>query len=190
MLMGVDYQPSFKTIAFLIQETGEYDERRLNHSCGQAERFYRDLQPTGIRARVGLEATGYLATGVGTSSAACARTAAAAPDLLVARAAAGQDGLNSFSVLLADARSDFQRAKSREFSVTSVASVRIASDAISRSRKWLAKSIRPKVLRERRSRMPVSIQAEPGGEEKWPKARWARQSSSRARFSCWRWVPA
>jgi len=84
---------------------------------------------------------------------------------------AGQDGLNSFSVFLADTRSDFQRAKSREFSVTSVAPVRIASDAISRSRKWLAKSICPKVLRERRSRMPVSIQAEPGGEEKWPRAR-------------------
>src|SRR5438309_3292817 len=87
--------------------------------------------------------------------------------------AAGQDGLNSFSVFLADTRSDFQRAKSREFSVTSVAPVRIASDAISRSRKWLTKSICPKVLRERRSRMPVSIHAEPGGEEKWPKARWA-----------------
>jgi hypothetical protein len=42
-------------------------------------------------------------------------------NLLVARAAPGQDRLNSFSVFLADARSDFQRAKSREFSVTSVA---------------------------------------------------------------------
>src|SRR5580704_3764497 len=83
----------------------------------------------------------------------------------------GQDGLNSFSVFLVDTRSDLQRAKSREFSVTSVAPVRIASDAISRSRKWLTKSICPKVLRERRSRMPVSIQAEPGGEEKWPSAR-------------------
>src|SRR5260370_12148403 len=88
-----------------------------------------------------------------------------------AGSAAAQDGLNSFSVFLADTRSDLQRAKSREFSVTSVAPVRIASDAISRSRKWLTKSICPKVLRERRSRMPVSIQAEPGGEEKWPRAR-------------------
>src|SRR5882762_300330 len=105
--------------------------------------------------------------------------------LLVARTAAGQDGLNSFSVFLDDTRSDFQRAKSREFSLTSVAPVRIASDAISRSRKWLTKSICPKVLRERRSRMPVSIQAEPGGEEKWPRAWWDSQSSSRARFSCW-----
>src|SRR3982074_1474880 len=95
------------------------------------------------------------------------------PNLLVARTAAGQDGLNSFSVFLPDAKSDFQRAKSREFSVTSVAPVCSASDAISRSRKWLAKSTCPKVLRERRSRMPASIHAEPGGEEKWPRARWA-----------------
>jgi len=34
---------------------------------------------------------------------------------------AGQDGLNSFSVFLAEKRIDLQRAKSREFSVTSVA---------------------------------------------------------------------
>jgi transposase len=59
MLIGVDYHPSFQTIAFLIEETGEYDERRLNHSDGEAERFYRDLQARGIRVRVGLEATGY-----------------------------------------------------------------------------------------------------------------------------------
>ena len=59
MIIGVDYHPSFQTIAFLIEETGEYDERRLNHSDGEAERFYRDLQPKGIRVRVGLEATGY-----------------------------------------------------------------------------------------------------------------------------------
>jgi len=79
------------------------------------------------------------------------------------RPVAKELGLNSFSVFLDDTRSDFQRAKSREFSRTSVAPVRIASDAISRSRKRLTKSICPKVLRERRSRMPVSIQAEPGG---------------------------
>jgi hypothetical protein len=27
MSIGVDYHPSFQTIAFLIEETGEYDER-------------------------------------------------------------------------------------------------------------------------------------------------------------------
>src|SRR5882757_10435172 len=92
-------------------------------------------------------------------------------NLLVARTSADQHGLNSFSVFLADTRIDLHRAKSRKFSVTSVAPARIASDAISRSRKCLTKSICPKVLRERRSRMPVSIQAEPGGEEKSPRAR-------------------
>jgi hypothetical protein len=53
------YHPSFQTIAFLMEETGEYDERELNHSEGEAERFYRDLQRRGIRVRVGMKATGY-----------------------------------------------------------------------------------------------------------------------------------
>jgi hypothetical protein len=44
MLLGVDYHPSFQTIAFLIEETGEYDERELSHSNGEAEKFYRDLK--------------------------------------------------------------------------------------------------------------------------------------------------
>jgi transposase len=55
----VDYHPSFQQIAFLDQETGEYGEQRLNHSDGEGERFYRDLQQRGIHVRVGLEATGY-----------------------------------------------------------------------------------------------------------------------------------
>ena len=58
-LIGVDYHPSFQTIAFLIEETGECDERELNHSNGEAERFYRELKQSGIRVRVGMEATGY-----------------------------------------------------------------------------------------------------------------------------------
>jgi len=29
MIIGVDYHPSFQTIAFFAEETGEYDERRL-----------------------------------------------------------------------------------------------------------------------------------------------------------------
>jgi transposase len=59
MIIGVDYHPSFQTIAFLMEETGECGEQELNHSEGQAEKFYRDLQQRGIRVRVGLEATGY-----------------------------------------------------------------------------------------------------------------------------------
>jgi transposase len=59
MIIGVDYHPSFQQIAFCIQETGEYGERQLNHSGGEAERFYRDLKQRGISVRVGMEATGY-----------------------------------------------------------------------------------------------------------------------------------
>src|SRR2546426_4881768 len=58
-ITGVDYHPSFQEIAFLDQETGECGERRLNHSDGEAEKFYRDLQQRVISVRVGLEATGY-----------------------------------------------------------------------------------------------------------------------------------
>jgi transposase len=59
MIIGVDYHPSFQEIAFLAEETGEYDEQKLNHSNGEAERFYRDLHARGIHVRVGMEATGF-----------------------------------------------------------------------------------------------------------------------------------
>jgi transposase len=59
MIIGVDYHPSFQTIAFFVEETGEYGEEDLNHSDGQAEKFYRDLKQRGISVRVGMEATGY-----------------------------------------------------------------------------------------------------------------------------------
>ena len=42
-----------------MEETGECGEQELNHSDGQAEKFYRDLQQRGICVRVGMEATGY-----------------------------------------------------------------------------------------------------------------------------------
>jgi len=59
IIIGVDYHPSYQQIAFLDQETGECGERRLNHSDGEAEKFYRDLQQRGVSVRVGMEATGY-----------------------------------------------------------------------------------------------------------------------------------
>ena len=59
IILGVDYHPSFQQIAFLIEETGECGERRLNHEDGEAERFYRELKQKGISVRVGMEATGY-----------------------------------------------------------------------------------------------------------------------------------
>jgi hypothetical protein len=43
----------------LDQKTGEYDERRLNHSDGEAEKFYRELKQRGVSVRVGMEVTGY-----------------------------------------------------------------------------------------------------------------------------------
>ena len=59
LMIGVDYHPSFQQIAFCDQETGECGERRLTHSDGEAERFYRELKQRGVSVRVGMEATGY-----------------------------------------------------------------------------------------------------------------------------------
>src|ERR1700719_3703967 len=55
LLIGVDYHPSFQQVAFLSQDTGECGELRLNHSDGEAEKFYRELKPRGVSVRVGLE---------------------------------------------------------------------------------------------------------------------------------------
>ena len=44
LMIGVDYHPSVQQIAFTDTETGEFGERRLNHSDGEAEKFYRDLK--------------------------------------------------------------------------------------------------------------------------------------------------
>ena len=59
MIIGCDYHPSDQQIAFVDQETGECSERRLNHSEGEAEKFYRNLQQRGVSVRVGMEATGH-----------------------------------------------------------------------------------------------------------------------------------
>jgi transposase len=59
IIVGVDYHPSVQQVAFLDTETGETGERRLNHSDGEAERFYRDLQRRQVKVRVGMEATGH-----------------------------------------------------------------------------------------------------------------------------------
>ena len=42
-----------------MEETGECGERRLNHSEGEAEKFYGDLKQRGISVRVGMKTTGY-----------------------------------------------------------------------------------------------------------------------------------
>jgi transposase len=59
MIIGVDYHPGFQQIAFLFEETGECGERRLNHSDGEAENFYRDLKARGISVRADMETTGF-----------------------------------------------------------------------------------------------------------------------------------
>jgi transposase len=59
IIIGVDYHPSDQYIAFVDTETGEYEERQLNHSAGEAEKFYRELAARGASVRVGMEATGY-----------------------------------------------------------------------------------------------------------------------------------
>src|SRR5215467_6045411 len=56
LIIGCDYHPSFQQITVLDQETGEYQELRLQHKNGEAERFYRKL--AGEKVRVGVEATG------------------------------------------------------------------------------------------------------------------------------------
>src|SRR6202011_3545284 len=59
IIIGVDYHPSDQYIAFVDTETGECGERQLNHSEGEAEKFYRELKQRGVSVRVGMEATGY-----------------------------------------------------------------------------------------------------------------------------------
>jgi transposase len=57
-IQGCDYHPGFQQIAFVDTETGELQERRLEHP-EEAERFYRDLAAAGMKVRVGMEASGH-----------------------------------------------------------------------------------------------------------------------------------
>jgi len=58
LIVGCDYHPGFQQIAFVDTETGEFEERRLQHR-GEAEKFYRDLAARGVKVRVGMEASGH-----------------------------------------------------------------------------------------------------------------------------------
>jgi transposase len=58
LIIGCDYHPSFQQIAFVDTDTGELQERRLEHR-EEAEKFYRDLAATGMKVRVGMEASGH-----------------------------------------------------------------------------------------------------------------------------------
>jgi transposase len=58
IIIGADYHPGFQQIAFVDTDTGEFQERRLQHR-EEAEKFYRDLAAQGMRVRVGMEASGH-----------------------------------------------------------------------------------------------------------------------------------
>jgi transposase len=58
IIIGADYHPGFQQIAFVDTETGELQERRLEHR-EEAEKFYRDLRAQGVSVRVGMEASGH-----------------------------------------------------------------------------------------------------------------------------------
>jgi len=56
LIVGCDFHSRFQQIAMVNTETGELVKRRLDHSNGEAQRFYAGL-PRPVR--VGMEATGY-----------------------------------------------------------------------------------------------------------------------------------
>src|SRR6266550_3418422 len=58
LIIGCDYHPSFQQIAFVDTDTGELQERRLEHR-EEAEKFYRDLVVQGMKVGVGMEASGH-----------------------------------------------------------------------------------------------------------------------------------
>jgi transposase len=57
IIIGCEYHPGFQQIAFVDTDTGELQERRLQHR-EEAEKFNRDLAAQGMRVRVGMEASG------------------------------------------------------------------------------------------------------------------------------------
>ena len=58
IIIGADYHPGFQQIAFVDTDTGELQERRLEHR-EEAEKFYRDLGAQGVSVRAGMEASGH-----------------------------------------------------------------------------------------------------------------------------------
>src|SRR5271154_3174312 len=58
IIIGCDYHPGFQQIAFVDTDTGELQERRLEHRK-EAETFYRALEAQGLKVRVGMEASGH-----------------------------------------------------------------------------------------------------------------------------------
>jgi transposase len=57
MIVGVDFHPEVQQIAFVDTDTGELQERLLEHREA-AEKFYRSLGAQEMKVRVGMEASG------------------------------------------------------------------------------------------------------------------------------------
>jgi len=58
IIIGVDFHPEFQQIAFVDNDSGEFEEKRLAHPA-EAETFYRALADAGQTVRVGMEASGH-----------------------------------------------------------------------------------------------------------------------------------
>lgn len=54
-IVGCDFHPSWQQAAIFDKETGEYEQRKLKHSDGEAEAFYRALPAPAL---IGVEACG------------------------------------------------------------------------------------------------------------------------------------
>ena len=55
LIIGCDYHPSWQQICWLDTATGETEERKLEHTSGEAEKFYRGLAESAL---IGMESTG------------------------------------------------------------------------------------------------------------------------------------
>ena len=55
VIIGCDFHPRYQQIAKLETETGEVEEKKLDHESGEARAFYAGLQES---ARVGMESPG------------------------------------------------------------------------------------------------------------------------------------
>ena len=55
LIIGCDYHPSWQQICWMNTETGETEERKLEHASGEAERFYRGHTAPAL---IGMESTG------------------------------------------------------------------------------------------------------------------------------------
>ena len=57
IIIGADYHPGFQQIAFVDTDSGEFQERRLQHR-EEAEKFYRELAARGCRCEWGWKPAG------------------------------------------------------------------------------------------------------------------------------------